>query len=579
MSDVLTDNQNSFDCLIEYGKSLTASNYLGDAADAYRLALAQEPNNPECLLWLSHVLLRMKNFEESYHHARHFLRMVSDVSYGYYLAGHAARELGRWQESRAYLMRAVKLDPSNVYARVLCCMSSFTVCMNQAETASMMQTYADELDELIRHTCLETTEQIDNAVDGIGALPPFFLPYLGCDVKVLQAKYGSWICSVMAAKSPRFSHPLPQRSSSDKIKIGVVSNYFHNHSNWKIPIRGWLEQLDREMFSIHCFHTGEINDMATESARSLADSFLQGSDTEAFASAIHEQGFDVLIYPGIGMDTVTLKLAALRLAPVQCASWGHPVTTGMPTVDYFISSDLMEPPDGVGHYTEKLVRLPNLSIWYEPAEQKIDASVNLDIPGLEKHHVVFLCSQNLLKYLPQYDFVFPAIAAAAKNARFIFIASQVSELTEKFMRRLELVFQDRGLNASDHVLVTPHLNAADFSALNARVDIFLDSIEWSGCNTVFESLPFNKPIVTLPGSFMRGRHAYAILKMMGVKDTIAVNTDEYISIAARLAQDKQWRDDISAGISRNKHRIYRDRECISGLEKFLKDVSGRNFIV
>ena len=578
-SVALPDKSSKFDSLLEQADAQVALNRLGDAADTYRLALAQEPNNPECLLRLSHVLLRMKNFEESYHHARHFIRIVSDVSYGYYLAGHAARETGRWQESRAYLLRAVELEPSHVYARVLCCMSSFTVCLNQAETVTMMQNYADELDNLICSLTLDTAEQIDNAVDGIGALPPFFLPYLGCNVKDLQAKYGSWICSVMSAKYPQFTHPLPRRSSSDKIKIGIVSNYFHNHSNWKIPIRGWLEQLDREMFSIHCFHTGEISDMATESARSLADFFLQSSDMETLASAIHEQGFDVLIYPGIGMDTVTLKLAALRLAPVQCASWGHPVTTGMPTVDYFISSDLMEPPTGDEHYTEKLVRLPNLSIWYEPAELKMDASVNLDISGLEQHDVVFLCSQNLLKYLPQFDFVFPAIAAAAKNARFIFIASQVSELTEKFMRRLELAFQDHGLKASDHVLVMPHLNAADFSALNARMDIFLDSIEWSGCNTVFESLPFNKPIVTLPGSFMRGRHAYAILKMIGVEDTIATNTEEYISIAARLAQDKQWRDDISAVISRNKRKIYRDSACVAELEKFLKNVSGRNSTV
>ena len=248
----------------------------------------------------------------------------------------------------------------------------------------------------------------------------------------------------------------------------------------------------------------------------------------------------------------------------------------MPTVDYYISSDLMEPADGDENYTEKLFRLPNLSIWYEPTEPDIDVCSNLVIPGLEKHDVMFLCCQNLLKYLPQYDFVFPAIAGQVKNARFVFIASFVSELTEKFIQRLDLVFQSRGLNAADHVLVMPQLVEADFSALNARADIFLDSFEWSGCNTIFESLPFNRPIVTLPGAFMRGRHAYAILKMMGIEDTMATTVEEYISISVRLADDKQWREEMSSRIAGSKHAIYRDSACVKSLEKFLIDVSGRS---
>ena len=570
------DKPESVEQIIDRANAQIASNQFGDAAEIYRRALAREPNNPECLLRLSHVLLLMKCHQECFHYARHFLRIINDVSFGYYLAGHAARELGRWQESRSYLLRAVELDPSHVFARVLCCMSVFTVCMDQAEAASMLRTYAAELDALISATTLDTPVQIDNAVVGVGALAPFFLPYLGCDVKSMQAEYGAWVCSIMAAKYPQFTRPLQQRLPNDRIKIGIVSHYFHNHSNWKIPIKGWFEQLDRQFFSIHCFHTGEISDMATESARSLADSFLQSSDIEVVATAIREQQFDVLIYPGIGMDTVTLKLAALRLAPVQCSSWGHPVTTGMSTVDYFISSDLMEPPDGDDHYTEKLVRLPNLSIWYEPAESKGDVPSAFAVPGLENHDVMFLCSQNLLKYLPQYDFVFPAIARQVANARFVFIASHVPELTDKFVQRLELAFRSQRLNAADYVTLLPQLDESDFSALNARADIFLDTIEWSGCNTVFESLPFNSPVVTLPGRFMRGRHAYAILKMMDIGDTIASSVDDYISIAVRLANDMQWRKDISASVHQNKHRIYRDRECIAGLESFLRNVSGRN---
>lgn len=571
----LHEHPDAVTLLCEFGSVLASLNRLADAVHTYRLALANNPGHAESLLMLSYLLMRMKSHAESFHFARHFLRLVDDVAFGYYLAGYTAREIGRWQDSRRYLLRAVELDPSHVYARVLCCMAVFTVCMDVAEAHSILNSYAVELDQLIRETRLDTVGQIDSAVDGIGALAPFFLPYLGCDVTALQAKYGGWVCAVMAAKYPQFAQPLPKQTASGKIKIGIISHYFHEHSHWKIALKGWLEQLDRNRFALHSVHTGDIRDEITEYASSISDSFLQSSDIDALIAAIRAQNPDVLLYSGIGMDTVTMKLAGLRLAPVQCTSWGHPLTTGMPTVDYFLSSELMEPPDGARQYTEQLIRLPNLSIYCQPAEPLGATAAKFAIPGARQDDIVFLCCQNLLKYLPQYDYVFPGIARKAENARFVFIECHVAELTERFKRRLQLAFANYGLTAADYITFVPPLNGSDYAALNARSDVFLDSIGWSGGNTTLESLPYNKPIVTFPGSFMRGRHTYAILKMMGLNEMIAATVEEYIAIAVRLANDRPWRDEISAKICRNKQKIYQDDECIKSMERFLVQVSGR----
>lgn len=51
---------------------------------------------------------------------------------------------------------------------------------------------------------------------------------------------------------------------------------------------------------------------------------------------------DVLVYGDVGMDALTTGLAHSRLSPVQVAFWGHPGTTGLSTMDYFITSDLFE---------------------------------------------------------------------------------------------------------------------------------------------------------------------------------------------------------------------------------------------
>jgi hypothetical protein len=39
-------------------------------------------------------------------------------------------------------------------------------------------------------------------------------------------------------------------------------------------------------------------------------------------------------------------LATQRLAPVQVVFWGHPVSQGLPSIDYFVSSDRYEPHNG-----------------------------------------------------------------------------------------------------------------------------------------------------------------------------------------------------------------------------------------
>ena len=109
------------------------------------------------------------------------------------------------------------------------------------------------------------------------------------------------------------------------------------------------------------------------------------------------------------MDPISAQLAAQRLAPAQCNSWGHPDTSGFPTLDYYLSADLMEPPNGQEHYSERLIRLPNLSIYYdEPDAQPIARSCE-DL-GLCPQDTKFWCGQSLFKYLPQYDSVFPRIA-------------------------------------------------------------------------------------------------------------------------------------------------------------------------
>jgi predicted O-linked N-acetylglucosamine transferase (SPINDLY family) len=482
--------------------------------------------------------------------------------------GLTLRRLGDIASARASFERAFALRPDFLEADFAACMAELPVLYaDTGEIDARRAAYAAHLERL--------STQVDRAgtptalAEAVGSHQPFYLAYQGRNDRELQASYGALVAHAMAARfppAPPPSSPLPH----EPVRLGVVSAFFRQHSNWKVPIKGWLANLDRKRFRLFAYHVGSERDAQTAVAAGLCERFVEGPlRLDEWRNAILADAPHVLLYPEIGMDKVTAQLAAQRLAPVQCVSWGHPATSGFPTIDYFISSDRMEPADGEAHYTERLVRLPNLSICYEPPSARPAALARADL-GLREGATVYWCCQSLPKYLPQYDEVFARIAQAVGDCQFTFIEfAGGPHATDVFRRRLEAAFAQRGLRAADHCVVLPRLDPDRFIAAMGHCDVLLDSIGWSGCNSTLESLVHDLPIVTLRCEFMRGRHTSAILEMMGLDETIARSVDDYVAIAARLGRSAAERAALAARIAASKHRVYRDRDCVAALEDFI----------
>lgn len=557
------------DLLYEYGELLLSLGRLEEAADCFRRILANNPAEAATILLLARTLHRLKRPKDALHYYRQGQRLAPDFAVVHLMAGITALESDQRDEARIAFRRVLEIDPENLSAKLCLCMSLLDMFPDPEALEAGRGKYAEELLRLVQDTRLDTQAAIDGAVEAIGMLSTFFLPYQGKNDRELQKIYGQWVSNVMTAKFPQFSQlqsvPL---AAGEKLRVGIVSGHIFNHSVWKIVARGWCKYLDHSRFMLFIYYTGDVSDAATDDARSYADVFVRESAVADMAEIISRHRPHLLIYPGLSMDQQTIRLAALRLAPVQCVSWGHPETTGLPTMDYFLSSDLMEPPDGDAHYTEQLVRLPNLSVCYEPLSLPAELPPT-QIPGVTAGDISFLCCQNLMKYLPQYDDVFAAIAAQVPRAKFVFLKFSASQL-HCFKERMQASFGRYGLSADAHLIFFPLLNPITYAVLNAEIDIYLDSIGWSGGNTTFESLPFNKPIVTMAGEFMRGRHTAAILRMMGVDETVAADRDEYVRIAVRLANDTTWRAAVSARIAANKDRAYGDLTCVRALERFME---------
>ncbi|HAN46608.1 MAG TPA: hypothetical protein DCQ32_08665, partial [Cyanobacteria bacterium UBA8156] len=284
------------------------------------------------------------------------------------------------------------------------------------------------------------------------------------------------------------------------------------------------------------------------------------------AQQVRGDRLHVLIFPELGMDPPTLRLAALRLAPVQAMAWGQPVTSGLPTVDYFLSSAAMEPADGDTHYTETLVRLPHIGVCYPYPALTAPTHTRADF-GLRENAVVYLSSQAPYKYLPQHDELYAAIAQQVPQAQIVFLRGGIPPT------RLAKAFAAVGLDHRTHCLVLPVLPGAAYFDLLRCCDVYLDTPVWSGGNTSLDAAACGLPMVTWPGALMRGRHTYGILQCLGILDTVACSQEEYVAIAARLGQDAPWRQAIAAQTLAGCAQLFGDRECVQALMEFLMAVA------
>ena len=424
----------------------------------------------------------------------------------------------------------------------------------------------------INETDLGTPETHKNALIALGYNTNFYLQYQGKNDFNLQKKYGDFVCKVMALNYPQWGKIRPNcLVKNRKIRVGYVSACFQWHTVG-IVFLGWLQNSNRENFDIFGYSLDNIDDNLNQIYRLFCDKFYATTNNlEVICQEIENDNLDILVFLDVGMYAPMTQIAGLRLAPIQCAAWGHPVTTGLPTIDYFISGDLMEPANAEIHYSEKLIRLPNIGIYYKmPVIPK--TSKNRDNFGLKDEDIVYVSCQSLFKYLPQYDYIFAEIASKVKNAKFVFVSHESLAITNKFCCRLKVAFDSFGLIFDDFCIILPRLDKLDYWNLLLVADIFLDTFDFTGFLTTLEAISCNLPVVTRLGKFMRGCQSAGILKLISVKETLAETEEEYINIAVSLGLDKEIRKRLQEKISQQKFKLYEDKSCVDALESFYRQL-------
>ena len=394
----------------------------------------------------------------------------------------------------------------------------------------------------------------------------FLLAYQGGDDRPLQARYARIAAGLVDARAPEWRRPLPARvRGGARVKIGFASAFFRDGTAGRY-FEHWVTALPRESFDVHVYHLLPGVDALAQRLAARADTFRHCPwwRPSQLAQRIRADALDVLVYPELGMGTATFALAALRLAPLQCAAWGHPVTTGHATIDVFLSAAAMEPADAAAHYTERLVTLPGIGTRYRAPDVPRDATRARF--GLPEGVPLLLCAQSLFKVHPDNDALFARVLDAVPGALLVGFEGRDPRLTARYRRRLAAA----GI-APERVRLLPQCAHDDFLRVNTLCDVALDTLHWSGGNTSLDALACGLPLVTLPGRFMRGRQSAGMLGLMGIGECVADDEDAYVRIAAALATDEARRRTLSRRIVEAHPCIFDDVAPVAALAQWLQE--------
>ncbi|MEJ0010435.1 MAG: hypothetical protein WDN72_08045 [Alphaproteobacteria bacterium] len=283
----------------------------------------------------------------------------------------------------------------------------------------------------------------------------------------------------------------------------------------------------------------------------------------AMQETIAARAPDILIYPDIGMDMTSYLLAMMRLAPYQCCLTGHPDTSGIDTLDYFISSRLYEPEGAQKNYTEQLLVVPKLDTQFErPAPPQWRNREALGLP-LDKR--IYVCPMAIQKMHPDFDDILADILKRDPNGILVLF-------NDFQLKSASLLLQQRILAKCppNRVMFLEWQPLDTLLSIMKAADAVLATIHFGAGTTGQFATAYGIPMVNMPGDFARSRIVYASYVLMGIEDApVAHSPEEYAAIAVRLANEPGYREKISAQLLEKNALLFEDNRYGETLAQLL----------
>ena len=356
------------------------------------------------------------------------------------------------------------------------------------------------------------------------------------------------------------------RDPARKLRIGYVSGDFCVHPVGFL-LRDILRHRDAKEFSVHCYSMLIRPEEALPELREAADSwddifFLDDSELDAL---IRKAEIDILV--DLSGHTAFHRLAvfARKPAPVQAEWIGYFHSTGLRSIDYFITDPATTPQGSGQRFSETPVYLPHTRFCYSPPDYAPAVAAS---PVQTQGAITFGSFNRLPKVTDAVLAAWCQILLALPQSRLVVKSGALSD--EQVRTRLLARFAQQGI-AKDRLYVREGSSHQEMLAEYGEIDIALDTFPFNGGMTTLEALWMGVPVVTIAGDTVVSRQTLSALANIGLAETLAfANVEAYVAGAIALAQDterladlrSQMRARMQASPLRQSETFSRDLEAL-----------------
>eukprot|EP00750_Incisomonas_marina_P002018 INCI11906.1.p1 GENE.INCI11906.1~~INCI11906.1.p1 ORF type:complete len:838 (-),score=119.72 INCI11906.1:1003-3516(-) len=487
---------------------------------------------------------------------------------------------GELETAKEKFLRALEVEPSRHSLHVQVAFLLPPTLGSDSEILAARNTFERNLDALLdpdkreSHSPLVPRDlRIAEPLRSLEQTSKFYLQYHGVNDRAVQKK----TASLMRMTSPSlhwvapFLKQPPSRASSERrLRIGFISKFFVvNHAHGQL-LHGVIEHLPRDRFEVFIFNIANPREPLNEPLMDAADHVIPiALSLPEARDRIAAQELDVLVFADIMSEQMNYFLAFSKLARIQCVFWGNPITSGIDTIDYFMTADATENENTQihTHYSEQAVLLGGQGIWYE----EIDVPAEEDRPpraayGLQDSWLLYACPQSVFKLHPRFDRALKRILEANDHAHVMFVEGRNPKWTESVRRRLN--------NTMPHMKERIHFmprvpGSTPFLKMISVADVVLHPFPFGGSKTSADALALHLPLVVLKEKFLRGHMAPAFFRTMDLEHLVMKTEDDYVNFAVQLA-DRAQREAFSSLLRQRVPRIWRNMTYVLDWGRFFE---------
>lgn len=494
------------------GMTLTRLGRLEEAASAFSAALHLRPDDPYAGINLGITLLHLEQLREAGAVFKKVLARQPDSAPARINAAMIATRLGNPDEAIELLQPVIEKDPSNSLAWV----GLGNACKDRAEIETALACFRRALRAQPKMTVAQS-----NLLYTL-----YFHPKL--DGHSLLNEHRRFQTE-QAPAIQRRQLPAPTPGGNRRLNIGYISPHFRTHctSHFTLPL---FRSHDKSRFHIHCYSDVARPDATTGAIRAAVETWrdINAMSDERAAPLIADDQIDILVDLTLHMEGGRPLLMARKPAHVQISWLGYPGTSGLSAMDWRLSTRRLDPPGADSNYLEKTWRLPNTYWCYDPLTNDLNVA---PLPALAAGYVTFGCLNHFSKGNDDVIRLFMDVLKSVQNSRLLIVAPPGTSRANVLSRAASVGIEPSRIEFIDRQPWIDYMHVYD------RIDIALDPFPWNGHTTSFDGLWMGVPMITLPGQSAVSRGGVEILTQLNHPQFIAKDAADYIRIAQAAAGD------------------------------------------